>query len=1035
MNDLGSLIGALMCFIAPIGAFVTVLIVALRPRTASGLEARVDMLEHELRALRAEATTLTTRMSQLERGTHRSSATAPPADAPPVMATDGTTTAPTTPGAAADPVPPPQPEQEGPISGSHPASGSEMAAESEAAAEPEPTPRSTAPSGSGAGSGSGSGAPAGSPRPPLEVPAEPFSWERWVGVRGAAALGAMILVLAGLYFFQYSIEHGLIGPALRVAIGAVIGLGCLVSSEWPLRQRAPALSGWIAGAGIAILYITSWAASALYDLVPLAASGVLMIAVTITCVVLSLRHASMPIAMLGLCGGFLTPLVLSTGQDRPISLFTYLLLLDVALLVVAHRRRWPALALVSFAATSLYELMWIFGRMSSDTIAIGGVIVIAFGALFALFPSPAVAPEEDGAPPARSGWITTLRVGAVLYPFLLAIAFAGSHHGPIGLGATATLLLALTIGGSVIARRDRMPMLALAASSAAVGVLAVGFGGWSMATPEAALAPLGLGIAIALVFHVAAELDRGRTAETVIAAAIASTGLVAVSLVVALTRDVAWPPLALAWAILIALGLRQACLPNRAWLAIPPSIIAPLAFSLVDAIGGDDAPLTVVIALVPAQAVLFQIAATLGRGDRRAVLDVAAALSALAGALLLAISATSAPLPAIAAVALLALLALFAASREGGSPIALAAAIVAALSFTILALAPAPQDVRSGSLAIVALATIVLTAWPALVRRLAASPWGWRASALAAPLAFLALRHLWLAVLGDRFVGLLAIACAALSLGFAFLASRRASLDPAVRRVAIVWLAAATAGFVTLAIPLQLDNEWWTIGWALEGAALLALDRRLDHPGLKYLAIALFAATCTRLLLNPYVLAYYPRGDIRIFNWLSYTYLVPAIAMIAGSRLLVDLEVGRRRAWETGILPSARPYLASLLFGAALVVIFGWINLTIFDWYATGPALTIPLDRMPARDLTVSIAWALYALALLGLGMWRTAGALRITSLALLVVTAAKVFLYDLGHLRDLYRVGALFGLALSLIAVSLAYQRFVFRKHTPEAA
>ena len=64
---------------------------------------------------------------------------------------------------------------------------------------------------------------------------------------------------------------------------------------------------------------------------------------------------------------------------------------------------------------------------------------------------------------------------------------------------------------------------------------------------------------------------------------------------------------------------------------------------------------------------------------------------------------------------------------------------------------------------------------------------------------------------------------------------------------------------------------------------------------------------------------------------------------------------------------------------------------------------------------------------------WRTSGALRWSSLVLLLVTLAKVFLLDLGHLTGLYRVGSLAGLALSLILVSLLYQRFVFRREPDE--
>jgi uncharacterized membrane protein len=87
---------------------------------------------------------------------------------------------------------------------------------------------------------------------------------------------------------------------------------------------------------------------------------------------------------------------------------------------------------------------------------------------------------------------------------------------------------------------------------------------------------------------------------------------------------------------------------------------------------------------------------------------------------------------------------------------------------------------------------------------------------------------------------------------------------------------------------------------------------------------------------------------------------------------------------------------------------------------------------LPARDLTMSLAWALYAVLLLAAGMWRKHPAMRKVSLALLLVTCGKVFLYDLSHLADLYRVVSLVGLAMSLILVSYTYQRFVFAREEP---
>src|SRR6185295_2718012 len=100
-------------------------------------------------------------------------------------------------------------------------------------------------------------------------------------------------------------------------------------------------------------------------------------------------------------------------------------------------------------------------------------------------------------------------------------------------------------------------------------------------------------------------------------------------------------------------------------------------------------------------------------------------------------------------------------------------------------------------------------------------------------------------------------------------------------RLAVV--AGAALALVTVAIPMQLDRQWITIGWALEGAALAWLLRRIRHRGLLACSVALLAAVFVRLALNPEVLIYEPRGEWRIFNWYLYAYAICAAAFLLAS--------------------------------------------------------------------------------------------------------------------------------------------------------
>src|SRR5437867_3540374 len=235
--------------------------------------------------------------------------------------------------------------------------------------------------------------PAAPPRPaappPVAGPRVEIDWEQLFGVRAAAGLGGVALALAGLLFFKYSVEHGLVPPWLRVVLGTVVGVACIAGSEWRLRREYARTADALAGAGMVVLYAAFWAASIRSGLVPTPVAFVLMVAVTASGCILSWRHTSQVIASLGLIGGFLTPLLLSTGTDRPIGLFGYVLLLDTGLLYLARRRRWPVLALLSLAGTVFYQALWIWTRMGPDRLLLGLAILGAFAFLFAAAPRPA----------------------------------------------------------------------------------------------------------------------------------------------------------------------------------------------------------------------------------------------------------------------------------------------------------------------------------------------------------------------------------------------------------------------------------------------------------------------------------------------------------------------------------------------------------------------------------------------------------------------------------------------------------------------
>lgn len=894
-------------------------------------------------------------------------------------------------------------------------------------------------------------APLPAPPPPAPPPAPGIAWERWIGVRGAAALGASILVLAGIYFFEYSIEHGLITPAMRMIAGTLVGLACVLASELRLRRTHTVLANWLAGAGIGILYVAFWAGRALYDLYPSWAAGLLMVAVTGACVTLAVRRDAPAIAILGLLGGFATPLALSTGRAQALPLFSYVLLLDGAMLWVAYRRRWAWMAIVCLIATALYQNAWLLARIDDPEPILGmprivfGVILVAvFAVVFAALP------RERRDEPESILWKLSRSAG-VLLPLLFTVPLAVRQDLGSTFWPTAIQLVLLCAAACWVGARHRSDLLPSTAALVSTGVML----GWTVAhEPTTALATwqlVGLGVVLAVVFHAFAEVDRFRAARA--GTPDATVGAVPAILAVLSLLSVAglgapfahsgglWPWL-FAWVVLTGLGLRLGSLPGRAKIQLAVAALTALGLGLTFVGGAGDAelpPAGLFLGVMVAGAVAVQLAGVLPRGpEARQMGDHAAAVFALLLAALVPLVFRESAVPTWAFYAgtlVLVVLGLLAAARQGAAAWMPVALLVSVSAHSLWVARRASGPFEPVELAALFAAVTVLSAWPVLApRSTREAPWAWRTAALAGPLYLLALRHVYLDVIGPRTIGLLAIALALVSIGAATAVRVRGPEGAAARRVALVWLTATAAGFVTLAIPLQLDREWITLGWALEALVLVALWRRFDHAGLKYVAFALAMVVCIRLVANPYLLDYYGRGSMRVLNWLSYTYLVPFAALIGMWALLRTHEIERRRPWERSFLPEKHAVIANLSAAAAILVLFVWVNLTIIDWFATGPDLTIPTERLPARDLSISIAWAVFALGLLAFGVGRRSMALRIASLALVLITSGKVFLYDLAHLSDLYRVASLAGLAVSLIVISLAYQRLVFRS-TPSAS
>ncbi|MET0648094.1 MAG: DUF2339 domain-containing protein [Pyrinomonadaceae bacterium] len=203
------------------------------------------------------------------------------------------------------------------------------------------------------------GAPGGAGARPAAA-AKPRDLESFIGGSVFSWVGIIFVTFAVAFALKLAFDNDWISPPVRVSLGALAGAGLLSVAERLRRKGLRPYAYVLSGGGVLILYLSVYAAHSFYQLLSQPVAFLLMTAVTALAVLLSVRLDALPVAVLALVGGFLTPPLLATGQDNQVALFTYISLLDAGVLAVAYFKRWRVLDFLSFGATTLMTLGWAF---------------------------------------------------------------------------------------------------------------------------------------------------------------------------------------------------------------------------------------------------------------------------------------------------------------------------------------------------------------------------------------------------------------------------------------------------------------------------------------------------------------------------------------------------------------------------------------------------------------------------------------------------------------------------------------------------
>ncbi|MEP7252835.1 MAG: DUF2339 domain-containing protein [Ginsengibacter sp.] len=182
--------------------------------------------------------------------------------------------------------------------------------------------------------------------------------EKFIGENLVSKIGIAILVLAIGFFVKFAIDSDWIGPVGRVGIGLLAG-GILVFLAHRLRTNYKAFSSVLVGGGLAVFYFTITLAYQQFHLFSQTIAFIIMVVITIFAVLLSILYNRQELAIIALVGGFTAPFLVSDGSGNYKALFTYLVVLNTGLLIIAYNKAWRLMNFLAFIFTIILFAGWL----------------------------------------------------------------------------------------------------------------------------------------------------------------------------------------------------------------------------------------------------------------------------------------------------------------------------------------------------------------------------------------------------------------------------------------------------------------------------------------------------------------------------------------------------------------------------------------------------------------------------------------------------------------------------------------------------
>jgi uncharacterized membrane protein len=300
--------------------------------------------------------------------------------------------------------------------------------------------------------------------PPKEPSQDPFT--RWLfGGNTLVRVGVIVLFFGVAFLLKYAAERDLLPIELRLAAVALGGIAMLIIG-WRLREKRPGYALMLQGGGVGVLYLTVFAAFRLYKMLPPELAFGVLAGIAVFSAVLAVLQDSRSLAITGAVGGFLAPVLASTGGGNHVALFTFYAVLNAGILGIARYKAWRELNLIGFVFTFIIGLAWgskyyrpeLFNS-TEPFLVLFFLFYVAIAVMFASRQAPRLTHYVDG----------TLVFGTPIIAFGLQVALVRDME--FGSAWSAFALAAFYIAlASVLYARKRETLRLLVESFLALGV-------------------------------------------------------------------------------------------------------------------------------------------------------------------------------------------------------------------------------------------------------------------------------------------------------------------------------------------------------------------------------------------------------------------------------------------------------------------------------------------------------------------------------------------------------------------------------------